>query len=287
MTCSSQHERTLQSVFLRAFLSSVWLLLSTAACASAPIDQLPTVALIAPTETPAAPPPSPTFTRSDLLDPSDLLPTPLPAAAEALLPSAPMTWEEVDELRQLLSRVLAVEEHAVRWINAEAARWRFASTRCHSPDARGSVLGKRVFFLVGMTVYEFQQQGTGPYRFCRETSQARDALLLAVDPVAAELVRLAQRVLAARLDLPLRRVSWVEVEAYRWWDTSLGCPATGQTYSSVDVPGYRIVLQAGDALYAFHSDAERLFPCAQGAEVLTPPPTPTSLPDVDSVDQAG
>jgi hypothetical protein len=172
-----------------------------------------------------------------------------------------------------------VEERAVHWVNAEAARWRFASTRCHSPDAQGSVLGKRVFFLVGMTVYEFQQQGAGQYRLCHATSQARDALLLAVDPVAAELVRLAQQRVAAKLDLPVRRVSWVQVEAYRWWDTSLGCPTAGQTYSPIDVPGYRIVLQAGDELYAFHTDTERLFPCASGADVLTPPPNAESSPD--------
>jgi hypothetical protein len=285
MICSSRRERALLSPILCAFLSSAWLL-GTVACTPAPIDRPPTAVLLVPTAAPSPSSLTPIATHADLLNPSDLVLVPSPTVWEAILPSAAVAGDELEELRQLLSRVLMVEVSAVRWVKAEAARWRFASTRCHSPDAQGSVLGKRVFFLVGMTVYEFQQQGAGQYRLCRATSQARDALLLAVDPVAAELVRLAQQRVAAQLDLPVRRVSWVQVEAYRWWDTSLGCPAAGQTYSPIDVPGYRIVLQAGDELYAFHTDAERLFPCALGAEVLTPPPTPTA-PPIDSTAQAG
>jgi hypothetical protein len=214
-----------------------------------------------------------------LLNPSDLAQGTPSAAVDALLPSVSIPTSDIDMLKALLAQALSVDVRMVRWVNAEAARWPFASTRCHRPDSSGRVSGLRVFFLVGTTVYEFQQHGDAPYRFCRETSEARDALLIAVDPVAAELVRLAQQLVASQLDLPVRRVSWVSVEAFRWWDTSLGCPRAGQTYEQVDVPGYRIVLQAGDALYAFHTDSERLFPCAAGIEVLTPPLRPTLTPE--------
>ncbi len=247
-----------------------------AACAPTLPEPVATVTLVPPTPTPVVTQAPPTPTRSDLLNPSDLAQATPSAAVEALLPSVTIPISDIDTLKALLAQRLEVDVRMVRWVNAEAARWSFASTRCHRPDPRGRVSGLRVFFLVGTTVYEFQQQGAAPYRFCRETHEARDALLIAVDPVAAELVRLAQQRLAAQLDLPARRVTWTSVEAFRWWDTSLGCPFAGQTYELVDVPGYRIVLQAGDALYAFHTDSERLFPCAAGMEVLTPPLRPTA-----------
>jgi hypothetical protein len=249
-----------------------------AACAPTLPETVATVTLVPPTLTPVLTQAPPTPTRSDLLNPSDLAQGTPSAAVEALLPSVIISAGDVDMLKALLAQTLEVDVRMVRWVNAEAARWPFASTRCHRPDPSGRVSGLRVFFLVGMTVYEFQQQGDAPYRFCRETSEARDALLLAVDPVAAELVRLAQQRIAAQLDLPARRVTWTSVEAFRWWDTSLGCPLAGQTYQLVDVPGYRIVLQAGDTRYVFHTDSERLFPCAAGMEVLTPPlrPIPTA-----------
>lgn len=194
--------------------------------------------------------------------------------AEALLPSAPIAPAEVATLRALLARVLGVEEGFVRWVNAERVAWRFASTRCHPPDMRGEIDGLRIYFLVGTTVYEFQRHGDAPYRLCRETQQATDALLLAVDPVARELVTMAQQLVANQLGISTRRVEWVTVEAHRWWDTSLGCPAPNVRYEPVDIPGYRIVLKAGDNLYAFHSDGERLFACVIGREVLTPPANP-------------
>ncbi len=255
----------------------VLLLTTLTACAPALPEPVPTVTLIPPTETPTATQPLPTPTRSDLLNPSDLVQRATVVVAEALLPSASVPSDDIEALKALLAQALELDASSVRWVNAEVARWPFVSTRCHRPVASGRVDGVRVFFIVGTTVYEFQKQGDAPYRFCRETSEARNELLLAVDPVAAELVRLAQQRVATQLDLPVRRVAWITVAAYRWWDTSLGCPLAGQVYATADVPGYRIVLQAGDARYAFHTDAERLFPCPEGAEVLTPPALP--IPD--------
>lgn len=95
--------------------------------------------------------------------------------------------------------------------------------------------------------------------------------LIEADPVAAELVALATRILAQDLGLPQRRIQLVEVETVRWRDTSLGCPQPDQTYSQIEIPGYRIVLEAGDTTYAFHTDFDRVLPCPEGSEVL---PTP-------------
>ncbi len=91
---------------------------------------------------------------------------------------------------------------------------------------------------------------------------------LANDPVAAELAALAQRRVAQELNLPTRRVQIVEVVAYAWTDTSLGCPIPGENYSPGEVDGYRIVLSAGEQQYIFHTDFDRVIPCDSANEQL-------------------
>jgi hypothetical protein len=81
------------------------------------------------------------------------------------------------------------------------------------------------------------------------------------DPVAAELAALAQRRIAQQLNLPARRVRVVEVAAYAWPDSSLGCPLSGESYAQGVVDGYRIVVAAGEQEFIFHSDFDRVLPC--------------------------
>ncbi|MBC6934950.1 MAG: hypothetical protein DWB42_03840 [Chloroflexi bacterium] len=88
------------------------------------------------------------------------------------------------------------------------------------------------------------------------------------DPVAAELVQLAQRRLGDILDLPTRRIRVVEVRPVRWPDSSLGCPLPGQTYTAVQIDGYRIVLLAGEREYIFHTDFDHALPCDAANEQL-------------------
>ncbi len=92
-------------------------------------------------------------------------------------------------------------------------------------------------------------------------SPTPDSDLLPLDPVAAELVLLAQRRLSDELDLPVGAMQVVEVEPYRWTDSSLGCPVPGQTYAPAEIDGYRIVLAADGREYLFHTDFDRAFPC--------------------------
>lgn len=97
---------------------------------------------------------------------------------------------------------------------------------------------------------------------------------LAIDPVASELAMLAQRRIAEKLGLPVRRVRIVEVTPFVWTDTSLGCPVPGETYTALNVDGYRIVLSAGDQEYLFHTDFDRPLPCDAKNEQL-PESTPS------------
>ena len=98
--------------------------------------------------------------------------------------------------------------------------------------------------------------------------------LIEVDPIAAELVAIAQRVVAQELDLPTRRVRLVEIALYNWTDISLGCPVPGQTYTTIDTRGYRIVVNAGDEEYLFHTDFDRVLPCDPENEQLPVEATP-------------
>lgn len=86
--------------------------------------------------------------------------------------------------------------------------------------------------------------------------------LLAVDPVAAELVGIARRLLSEQLDLPSRRIQVVDVRAVVWQDSALGCARPGIVPVEVNTPGYRIVLRAAETDYLYHTDFDRVFPCA-------------------------
>jgi hypothetical protein len=92
------------------------------------------------------------------------------------------------------------------------------------------------------------------------------------DPVAAELVALAQRRVADTTSLPVRRVEIVEVKSYKWTDVSLGCPTPDESYGQQEVDGYRIVLKANDQQFIFHTDFDRVVACDPANEKL-----PTAL----------
>jgi len=96
-----------------------------------------------------------------------------------------------------------------------------------------------------------------------------------VDPVAAELAFIAQGLVADQTGLPTRRIRVVSVEALLWRDTSLGCPVPGQASTPNETLGYRIVIQAGDTEYLFHTDVDRVIPCDPENEIL-----PDVLPEI-------
>jgi hypothetical protein len=48
-------------------------------------------------------------------------------------------------------------------------------------------------------------------------------------------------------------ITVVSAESVTWSDGSLGCPEPGMLYTQALVPGYRIVLQAGEERLEYHS----------------------------------
>ncbi|MBI1279339.1 MAG: hypothetical protein GC179_14520 [Anaerolineaceae bacterium] len=109
-----------------------------------------------------------------------------------------------------------------------------------------------------------------------ETAATDEANQTIDDPVAAELVGLAQRRVAELTSMPVRRVQVVDVTAYKWTDISLGCPNPDTTYPTQEVDGYRIVLSVDSQEYIFHTDFDRIVACDAAKEKLPLTPTPTS-----------
>ncbi|MBK8021352.1 MAG: hypothetical protein IPK19_07925 [Chloroflexi bacterium] len=81
------------------------------------------------------------------------------------------------------------------------------------------------------------------------------------DPIAAELVRLAQEEIRRATDLPTRRIQLEEIRSVVWTDSSLNCPLPDSSYVPLEIDGYRIVLSAGEQEYVFHTDIDRVMLC--------------------------
>jgi hypothetical protein len=132
----------------------------------------------------------------------------------------------------------------------------------------------RLAMLVGSVVYTYDIAGEDLLPLCEAPQSAVDDILVRVDPVAAEMVLLAQQRLSTTLDLPQRRIQRVSVQAFTWQDTSLGCPLPDQTYEPATIDGYRIVMRVGERDYLYHTDSASLFACALEQEQLPQATTP-------------
>jgi len=95
----------------------------------------------------------------------------------------------------------------------------------------------------------------------RSTANLTGDALVAQDPVAGELVGIAERLIAQQLNLPTRRVRLIDARSVVWTDSTLNCPASDSQVVQQDIDGYRIVVQAGDQNYLFHTDFDRVVPC--------------------------
>jgi hypothetical protein len=88
------------------------------------------------------------------------------------------------------------------------------------------------------------------------------------DPIASELVAIAQRVIADQLGVPIRRVRLAALQPVIWEDAALGCYDDDADIIPQETPGYRIVLAVGNDEYIFHTDFDRVLPCAVENERL-------------------
>lgn len=229
--------------------------------ASTPIPTLP-ISPIPATYTP--PPATETPTPEPRLSPSDL-----------------MTATPQDDSSRLLALIqtdvqmrLDVEE-LVEDVTITPMRWEDSATLgCESPTVLSANIrridGYWVLVTAGERVFDYHTNQEQLLVLCAiyTTRDMPVDVRQLIDPLAVELVALVQRRLANQFDILERRVKPIEITPYQWSDTSLGCPDPNQTYVEQVIEGYRLVMQVGDALYAFHTDSEKIVPCALGQEVL-------------------
>jgi len=226
---------------------------------------VPTLVLIPSTitSTPLPIPPSPT--TGTLVAPSDLeTSTPL----EETLSTDSQSQLVTLAIEDLTTRVnVSVSEIQIGY--TEAVRWRSNQLDCGraTPAANLRIAGYRIVLLVDEKVYEYYGANTEVH-LCQQSDllDVSTSVLLRIDPVAAELVGLAKRRLAQELGLPEAEIQAVEVSPVSWEDSSLGCPVEGQTYSLIVTDGYRIIMQAGDDQFIFHTTFDGITLCENEPE---------------------
>ncbi|VVB96277.1 Uncharacterised protein [uncultured archaeon] len=71
----------------------------------------------------------------------------------------------------------------------------------------------------------------------------------------SSVVDIAKKDLAQRLNITTVEVKLVRQELVNWRDTSLGYPEKETVYEQELTPGFRIILEAGNKTYEYHSDS--------------------------------
>lgn len=249
-----------------------------------PVPAIPTSALLPITATPTATPitPTPTNSVAGLVDPDDLVATAEPTTLAPLIASDADAIGDTQITRQILddaAQVADVPRERVRWVSADAALWYLSDLDCEPPrnitvgealelfDPTTAQEGFAYRVLVGDLIYIYHATA-GRFVRCPQTERLADDLLIALDPVAADMLAVVQRRLANQLDLPQQRIQLVTMRPYVWRDSSLGCPRPDQSYTLGRIGGYRVIVRVGDTEYLYHTDSITVIPCDPQFEQL-------------------
>ncbi|MCZ7399831.1 MAG: hypothetical protein O8C62_09190 [Candidatus Methanoperedens sp.] len=71
-------------------------------------------------------------------------------------------------------------------------------------------------------------------------------------------VDIAREDLAHRLNITTDEIKLVKLEVVNWRDSRLGYQEMDTTYAPVITPGFRIILEAMNKTYEYHSDYKRV-----------------------------
>jgi hypothetical protein len=82
---------------------------------------------------------------------------------------------------------------------------------------------------------------------------------------APEIVAMATKELAERLDVPESTIRVQSMKRATWSSTSLGCPKEGEEYESREIPGHRIELVYEETVYTYHAGDGEFVLCSEGA----------------------
>ncbi len=80
-------------------------------------------------------------------------------------------------------------------------------------------------------------------------------------------VDIAKKDLAQRLNITAREIKLIKQELVNWRDTSLGYPEKGMMYTQQITPGFRIILEARNKTYEYHSDYKRVVGPKEGKDI--------------------
>jgi len=245
---------------------AIILLMAISACASVPSAStpLPTQNLIVFTPTQTALPIIPTSTPSPTADTSNLI-TPTPFDPSLASGEQIVVSQAVDDLTQRANTTLS----NIEFLRVERVLWvdPFDCEDRESATISEGVTGYKIWLLVDNLVYEYHTDQVN-IQFCMEINalDTEPELLILVDPIASDLLTLAQRRVAETLNISTRRVEVLNLATAQWEDSSLGCPIEGQTYTPVEANGYLIELGAGGDIYTFHTSFSHVVLCTTEPE---------------------
>ena len=179
--------------------------------------------------------------------------------------------EATQAARQDLAARLEISADEIQVVSIEAVEWPDASLGCPEPGmsyAQVITPGYRIVLEAGGEEYEYHT-GTSSVVLCQD-SRGGSGETTALPLEVAGLVQLARQDLSQRAGVPEAAITVQLVEAVEWPDSSLGCREPGLEYLQVITPGYRIRLVAGDEVYEYHTDDERVVYCERP---IPAPPT--------------
>ena len=99
----------------------------------------------------------------------------------------------------------------------------------------------------------------GPVSSPRGDVQLTPSMATPPDTGLQNLIERIKEDLASRLALSETAIEVAEVMEVEWSDSSLDCPQPGMDYLQVITPGYRIVLQANNQSYEYHTNRDAYF----------------------------
>jgi hypothetical protein len=189
--------------------------------------------------------------------------TPTNEAPSGSATSLPNEAQEITSLvLQDLSERLNTPVDQITVEDVTSVQWPDSSLGCPRPGMRYLQVitpGYQIVLRVDDREYSYHA-GSGNFVLC-ENGEPVMRGGEELDPEEAALVEKAQADLVERLKVAPDSITLRSIEPVQWRDSSLGCPRPGMNYLTVITPGYLIKLEAGGAIYEYHTDQQHVVYC--------------------------
>lgn len=165
----------------------------------------------------------------------------------------------VDQVVADLAARLEIASSAVEILALEDVVWPDASLGCPAPGkmyAQVETPGWLITLRAEDKTYSYHADQRGNYVLCQD-GEPLEPLSQQEGHMHNQTVQQAIADLASRLDVAESQIELVSLEEVTWRDGSLGCPEPGRAYTQALVNGSRIVLEADDRQWHYHSGGGR------------------------------